>query len=88
MTDKKTLSERDIISQFILPAVVKAGWDMEAQVREEVFFTDGRILVKGNFGNGVSATARGERKRADIILYHKPHIPVAIIEAKDNKHAP
>lgn len=55
---------------------------METQVREEVFFTDGQIFVKGN------KTARGERKRADIILYHKPHIPVAIIEAKDNNHSP
>ncbi|MDH4262207.1 MAG: DEAD/DEAH box helicase family protein [Spirochaetia bacterium] len=81
MTNKKELSERDIITQFILPAIEKAGWSIEKQVREEVFFTDGRIFVKGN------KTARGERKRADIVLYYKPNIPIAIIEAKDNHHS-
>lgn len=78
--NKKDLSERDIITQFIMPAIKKAGWNIEKQVREEVYFTDGRIYVKGN------KAARGERKFADIILYHKPNIPIAIIEAKDNKH--
>ena len=62
--DKKTLSERDICTQFILPALVKAGWNVEKQIREEVAFTHGRIYVKGN------KTARGERKRADYILYY------------------
>lgn len=81
MTNKKELSERDICTQFILPALVKAGWDVEKQIREEVFFTDGRIFVKGN------KTARGERKRADFILYLKPNIPIAVIEAKDNNHS-
>lgn len=81
MADKRTLSERDIITQFIIKALVRSGWNIETQIREEVFFTDGRIFVKGN------KTARGERKRADIILYYKPNIPVAIIEAKDNSHA-
>lgn len=78
--NKKDLSERDIITQFIMPAIRKAGWNIEKQVREEVYFTDGRIYVKGN------KAARGERKFADIILYHKPNIPIAIIEAKDNNH--
>jgi type I restriction enzyme R subunit len=81
MTSKKELSERDICTQYILPALKKAGWDIEKQVREEVFFTDGRIFVKGN------KTARGERKRADFVLYYKPNIPIAIIEAKDNNHS-
>jgi type I restriction enzyme R subunit len=80
MTSKKDLSERDICTQYILPALKNARWNIEKQVREEVFFTDGRIFVKGN------KTARGERKRADIILYYKPNIPIAIIEAKDNSH--
>lgn len=80
MTDKRKLSERDICTQYILPALVKAGWDVETQIREEVFFTDGRIYVKGN------KTARGHRKRADFILYYKPNIPVAVIEAKDNSY--
>ena len=81
MTSKKDLSERDICSKFISPALEKAGWDMLTQIREEVSFTDGRIYVKGNL------TTRGKRKRADYILYHKPNIPIAIIEAKDNKHS-
>lgn len=81
MTNKKDLSERDICTQFILPALVKAGWSVEKQIREEVFLTDGRIFVKGN------KTVRGERKRADFILYLKPNIPIAVIEAKDNNHS-
>jgi len=79
MASKKDLSERDICTQFILPALKKSGWNIETQIREEVSFTDGRIYVKGN------KTTRGKRKRADYILYYKPNIPVAIIEAKSNK---
>ncbi|MEA3416105.1 MAG: DEAD/DEAH box helicase family protein, partial [Thermodesulfobacteriota bacterium] len=75
------LSERDICTKYINPALEKSGWDMKRQVREEVSFTDGRIYVKGNM------SARGKRKRADYILYYKPNIPVAIIEAKDNTHS-
>ena len=80
MTSKKDLSERDICTQFIIPALVKSKWDLEKQIREEVFFTDGCVFVKGN------KSVRGKRKRADIILYMKPNIPVAVIEAKDNNH--
>jgi len=79
MASKKDLSERDICTQFILPALKKASWDIATQVREEVPFTDGRIYVKGN------KTTRGKKKRADFILYYKPNIPIAIIEAKSNK---
>lgn len=78
MASKRDLSERDICTQFILPALKKAGWNLETQVREEVSFTDGRIYVKGD------KTTRGKRKRADFILYYKPNIPIAIIEAKKN----
>ncbi len=80
MIDKKSLSERDICTKFITPALEKAGWNKQTQFLEEVSFTDGRIYVKGKL------TARGKVKRADYILYYKPNIPVAIIEAKDNKH--
>jgi type I restriction enzyme R subunit len=80
MTNKKDLSERDICTKYIQPALEKAGWDPMTQIREEVSFTDGRIYVKGNM------TCRGKRKRADYILYYKPNIPIAVIEAKDNKH--
>lgn len=79
--DKRSLSERDICTKFITPAIVGAGWDVQTQLLEEVGFTDGKIYVRGKL------TARGERKRADYILYYKPNIPVAIIEAKDNKHS-
>lgn len=78
---KKNLSERDICTKFITPAIEKAGWDRLTQLLEEVTFTDGKIYVRGKL------TARGARKRADYILYYKPNIPIAIIEAKDNKHS-
>jgi type I restriction enzyme, R subunit len=78
--NKKDLSERDICTKFITPAIEKAGWDRLTQLLEEVTFTDGKIYVRGKL------TARGARKRADYILYYKPNIPIAIIEAKDNKH--
>ncbi len=78
--NKKTLSERDICTKFITPALVSAGWDIHTQVREELGFTDGRIYVRGMIH------ARGTQKRADYVLYHKPNIPLAIIEAKDNTH--
>jgi len=81
MTFKKDLSERDICTKYIQPALEKAGWNPLTQIREEVSFTDGRIYVRGNL------TSRGKRKRADYILYYKPNIPIAIIEAKDNKHS-
>lgn len=80
MSMKKALSERDICSKYITPAITKAGWDLQSQIREEVGFTDGRIIVRGKMH------ARGDRKRADYILYYKPGIPLAVIEAKDNNH--
>ena len=79
--NKKDLSERDICSKFIGPAVKRAGWDGMTQIREEVAFTKGRIIVRGKL------VTRGKAKRADYILYYKPNIPIAIIEAKDNNHS-
>lgn len=79
--DKRSLSERDICTKFITPALRKAGWDEMLQIREEVSFTKGRIIVRGKL------VTRGRGKRADYILYYKPNIPVALIEAKDNKHS-
>lgn len=79
MPNTQTFSERDICTKFITPALTAAGWDLQTQVLEEVSFTDGRILVRGKL------VARGKRKRADYILYYGS-IPVAIIEAKDNRH--
>ena len=79
--DKKSLSERDICTKFITPALRTAGWDEMVQIREEVSFTKGRIIVRGKL------VSRGKGKRADYILYYKPNIPIALIEAKDNTHA-
>ncbi len=81
MYSKKDLTERDICTKFITPALERSGWDIQLQVLEEFAFTHGRIYVKGKL------TARGEQKRADYILFYKPGIAVAIIEAKDNHHA-
>ena len=79
--DKKILSERDICTKFITPTLRQAGWDEMAQIREEVSFTKGRIIVRGKL------VSRGKGKRADYILYYKPNVPIALIEAKDNAHA-
>ncbi len=76
--DKKQLTERDICTKFILPAVKKAGWDIHSQIREEVSLTAGRVIVRGQMG------VRGKGKRADFVLYHKPNLPLAVIEAKKN----
>ncbi|KJS42999.1 MAG: restriction endonuclease [Roseovarius sp. BRH_c41] len=79
--DKRSLSERDICTKFITPALRAAGWDEMTQLREEVSFTKGRIIVRGRL------VSRGKGKRADYILSVKPNIPLAIIEAKENKEA-
>lgn len=79
--NKKDLSEADIRTKFILPAIEKAGWDIDKQVREEKYFTAGRIYVSGK--NSI----RDKPKRADYILYYKNEYPLAVIEAKDNNHS-
>ena len=79
--DKRSLTERDICTKFITPALRAAGWDEISQLREEVTFTAGRIVVRGRL------VARRKRKRADYVLYVKPNIPIAVIEAKDNTHS-
>ena len=81
MVDKKSLSERDICTKYITPAIIAAGWDLHSQIREEVSFTKGRIIVRGKLHT------RGEQKRADYILYYKSNIPLAVIEAKTNGHS-
>lgn len=78
---KHEMTEEDIKLQFITPAIENAGWDKFKQIKLEYNFTDGRVIVRGN------VTARGKRKRTDYLLYFKPNLPVAIVEAKDNKHS-
>ena len=75
------MSETDIISKFILPAVKDAGWDDLTQIRQEVKLRDGKIVVRGKLASRIKV------KSADIVLYHKPNLPLAVIEAKANKHA-
>ncbi len=78
--NKAKLSETDIITKFILPAIKGAGWDDMTQIRQEVKLRDGKVIVRGQ------AAARKKVKSADIVLYHKPSMPLAVIEAKANKH--
>lgn len=59
--NKRDLSERDICTKFITPAVKRAGWDVMSQIREEVTFTKGPIIVRGRL------VTRGKVKRADYI---------------------
>jgi type I restriction enzyme, R subunit len=78
---KKSLSERDICTKLITPALEQAGWDVATQIREEFPLTKGRIIVRGKLHT------RAEHKRADYVLFYKPNIPIAVIEAKDNHHS-
>ncbi len=82
--NKKDLTETDIRTKFITPALDrdKGGrWDLMTQIREEFAFTAGRVEVRGK------STRRGEMKKADYLLYYKPNLPIAVIEAKDNRHS-
>jgi len=79
--EKKKLSERDICTKFITPAITGSGWDLLSQLREEVYITRGRVLVKG------TEVSRAKAKFADYILYHSSNLPIAVVEAKDNNHS-
>ncbi|MCH7349989.1 DEAD/DEAH box helicase family protein [Aeromonas sp. MR7] len=78
--NKATLTEADIISKYLLPAIKAAGWDDLTQIRQEVKLRDGKVVVRGQMA------ARKKVKSADIVLYHKIGLPMAVIEAKANKH--
>ena len=81
--NKKALTEADIRTKYITPAILGAKgekWD-QSQIAEERYFTKGRVIVRGKI------VQRGEAKKADYILFYKPNIPLAVIEAKDNNHA-
>jgi type I restriction enzyme, R subunit len=82
--NKKTLTETDIRTKYITPALIGPPvekWDRMNQLREEFYFTKGRVIVQGRI------VTRGEAKKADYILYYKPNLPIAVIEAKDNNQA-
>ncbi len=65
------LNDTEICMRCITPAIERAGWDVQRQVRREFSFTDGRIIVRGKM------VARGKRKRADYLLYWKKSLPIA-----------
>ncbi|RDT37744.1 EcoAI/FtnUII family type I restriction enzme subunit R [Citrobacter freundii] len=75
-----TLTEADIITKRVMPTILDAGWNDTTQIRQEVKLRDGKVIVRGK------VAARRTVKSADIVLYHKPEIPLAVIEAKANKH--
>ena len=79
--EKQSFSEADVCRISITPSIHSANWDSITQIREQYYFTDGNIEVNGN------KTKRGKAKKADYVLYHKPNIPLAIVEAKDNTHS-
>jgi type I restriction enzyme R subunit len=82
--NKKSLTETDIRTKFITPAITGADgskWDVMLQIREEAYFTKGRVIVRGK------TVKRGEAKKADYLLFYKPNFPIAVIEAKDNNHS-
>ncbi|MDP2867247.1 EcoAI/FtnUII family type I restriction enzme subunit R [Methyloversatilis sp.] len=80
--DKYTLSERDVCTKFITPAIVQAGWQQH-QFREEVKLTDGRVMVRGTLASRIkNPDVKGGPKRADFVLYARPNIPIAVVEAK------
>lgn len=78
--DKRALTKAEICDRFITPALVAAGWDQGTQIRREYGFTAGRVMVRGKVAE------RGEKKRADYLLLHRSNLPLAVVEAKDNKH--
>ncbi|MBC2768924.1 EcoAI/FtnUII family type I restriction enzme subunit R [Pusillimonas minor] len=83
--DKYQLSERDICTKFITPAIQHAGWQQH-QFREEVNLTDGRVIVRGKLASRIkNPDAKGGPKRADFVLYGRPNVPIAVVEAKQAK---
>jgi len=78
--NKKELKEQEIRTMFTTPALKGKGWEVAKNMREEHYFTDGRVLVAG------SQHSVAEGKKADYLLYHNGK-PIAVVEAKDNKHA-
>ena len=80
MIDKQTLNETEICQNYITPAIAAAGWDKHTQIRREFTFTAGRVIVRGKLA------VRGKQKRADYLLFHSANLPLAVVEAKDNKH--
>ena len=75
------LSEEDIKSRYIQPALEDKGWD-KYHMRLEFAYTAGQIVVQGSLKH------RKHGKRVDYLLYTEDNYPIAVVEAKDRKHAP
>ena len=78
MLTKKQMTEEDIKLRYITPAIT-ATWKLN-QITMETKITDGKINLKGNL------VVREKPKKADYVLYLNDAKPIAIVEAKDNKH--
>lgn len=76
---KKEMTEEDIKFHYISPAIV-SKWDKD-KITMETKITDGKINLRGNL------ISREKPKKADYVLYLNPNKPIAIVEAKDNKHS-
>lgn len=76
---KKDLTEEDIKLKYITPALQKADWDIKSQIRCEYYYTAGKINVRENVAQ------RSKGKKVDYLLSYKSNLPIAIVEAKDNK---
>jgi type I restriction enzyme R subunit len=80
--DKKSLSERDICTKYITPAILQAGWQQH-EFREEVPLTLGRVMVRGTLAARIkNPKAKGGPKRPDFVLYARPNVPIAVVEVK------
>ena len=79
MLNKKELTEEDIKLKYITPALQSADWDIKNQIRCEYYYTAGKINVRENVAQ------RGKGKKVDYLLSYKSNLPIAIVEAKDNK---
>ncbi len=80
--EKQQLSESDICDLFITPAIKDAGWNQLTQIRREVTLAPGPVVVRGN----MSSRNKKKKKFADYVLLREAGVPLAIVEAKDNRH--
>ncbi|HOX31450.1 MAG TPA: DEAD/DEAH box helicase family protein [Spirochaetales bacterium] len=76
------MTEQEIRNNYIRPAIEKAGWEGKKQIREEYSLTAGRVVVRGQGASRDNDTVR----RADYVLEYRRNVPLAVVEAKDNRH--
>ncbi len=76
---KKDLTEEDIKLKYITPALQNADWDIKSQIRCEFYYTAGKINIRENVAH------RSKGKKVDYLLFYKSNLPIAIVEAKNNK---